>query len=429
MKQKIFFLTIFLWTTNLFSQGYLDVIRPFYGMSGASGAESGALPVSRTQSNALLGNPALLSYAGRSFFAADLSIDQIEGNSVFNSSQSDHINEQGLSFNSLTYIYPVPVYRGAWVWGFNLQPVNSFSGIQEFRGMDTDDGLEYQYTHRNRSAGSLYALTAGTSFLYTMNTSLGFSLSYLSGENSYDKVYQEFDSNDFFLYDEYLDSLHFSPQYRGFSVRLGLSSELTDAIRAGATIEFPSRLSVTESSSQDVTEWFDDGSKDILLQESRSALEYVVWGPWRIGTGLGFSVDPLEVSVNYRFHSYTSSSMRSNLIDTQGNSLDPIVDDEIKQSIQDVHEFSAAMLWSLTPLDISFAANIKNDPLNYRLDNIIRMDTGIAYHFSSGLGFTFAFRNEQWQSDLDHFSFDSSERSVEVQNSFSKFLFGIKYFL
>ncbi|MCF7823994.1 MAG: hypothetical protein K9N35_07440 [Candidatus Marinimicrobia bacterium] len=431
MQTKRFFLTALLTTATLFSQSYLDIIRPFYGMSGVSGAESGILPAASTTSNAVLGNPALLSYAEKGFVALDLGYDQFAGTSVFNTDKSDQISSGGIRFNSLSYIYPVPVYRGAWVWGFNLQPVYSFSSIQEFSGLDTDpdSDLEFTYARRNRESGSLYAFTAGTSFLMSINTSLGFSVSFLNGSNSYDKIYYENDSNDFFLFTEYLDSLHFAPQYRGFSARLGLSSELSDAIRVGVSLEFPSRLSVTEASSQDIMESFDDGSDTLWQGDERSALEYVVWGPWRIGTGIGFTVDPLEVSVNYRFHSYTTSSMKSNLINSEGNSLDPIVDAQIKQSVQNVNEFSASIQWSMSPIDLTFAASLRNDQLNYRLDNIIRMDTGLAYHFSSGLGLTIAFRKEQWMSDLNHALSDNSERKIEVQNSFSKIQFGIKYYL
>ena len=78
---------------------------------------------------------------------------------------------RGLSFNSLTYIYPVHVYRGAWVWGFNLQPINSFNRISQFGDYDPDNDFYYYY--RQRETGSLYALTAGTSFLATMNTFTG----------------------------------------------------------------------------------------------------------------------------------------------------------------------------------------------------------------------------------------------------------------
>jgi len=70
-----------------------------------------------------------------------------------------------------------------------------------------------------------------------------------------------------------------------------------------------------------------------------------------------------------------------------------------------------------------------NDPLNYRFDNIIRMDAGIGYQFRSGLGFTLALRNEQWQSDLNHILESNVERSVDVENSFSNIQFGLKYIL
>ncbi|NQV13896.1 hypothetical protein HQ531_00455 [bacterium] len=429
MKTRLVLFTLILWAGNLFAQNYLDVIRPFRGMSGKSGAESGIIPAAMVASNALLGNPALLSYTEKAFIAADLSFDQVQGTSVFNSTIRSNPQEQGISFNSLTYIFPVRVYRGAWVWGFNLQPVNSFTTTSKFSDFDSQSGDEFQYSYRFQETGNLYAYSIGSSFLVTMNTSLGFAVSYLSGKNSFSKVYEETNPYDLFNFDRYIDSLHFSPKYSGFAGRIGLLSELSETLNLGISLELPSRISVTESSSLDVIEWLENGEKLVLVDDSRSALEYAVWGPWRIGAGLGFTSDPLGASVNYRFHSYRTSFLTGNLLAADGRNLEVQVDEEINEHVQDVHEFSASMLWSMDPLMLTFAASLMNDPLNYRFDNIIRLDLGIGYQHSSGIGLTLAYRNEQWQSDLNHVLDSGVERAVEVENNFAKFQFGIKYVL
>lgn len=428
MKSRIFILVLLLWVGNLFAQNYLDVIRPFRGMTGGSGAESGVAPATMAGNNALLGNPALLSYNEKAYLAFDLSFDQVSGSSVFNSTIWEKPQERGLSFNNLSYIYPVHVYRGAWVWGVSLQTVNSFSSVSEFSDFDPDGDFYYRY--QNQETGNLTALTLGSSFLATMNTSLGFAVNFLAGENSLTKTYQETDPQDLYTFNRFVDSLHFVPQYRGFGARVGLLSELSETINLGVSVEFPSRISVSETSSRDSIEWFDNGIKDIIAQDTYSALEYTVWGPWRLGLGLGFTADPLEASVNYRFHSYRTTALTGDLFDPiSGGSLDAIIDEEIGTYIQNVHEFSASLLWALDPLKLSFAASLMNDPLNYRLNNIVRMELGVVYQLSSGLGFTLALRNEQWQSDLNHILGSGVERSVEVENNFSKFQFGIKYIL
>ncbi len=430
-------ITLLLWAGNLVAQNYLDVIRPFQGMDGKAGAESGMVPAAMVESNALLGNPALLSYSEKAYLAFDISIDQVAGTSVFNSTIWEKPQEQGLNFNSLTYIYPVHVYRGAWVWGVSLQSVKSFSSISEFGDFDPDDDFYYQY--HNQETGALSALTVGSSFLVTMNTSLGFAVNYLRGENSMIKVYQETDPHDIYTFDRFVDSLHFTPQYSGFGARFGLLSELTETLNLGISVEFPSRISVSESSGRDSIEWLDwDTSgmpyyplkKIIIAHETFSALEYTVWGPWRLGLGLGFVAAPLEASVNYRFHTYRTTALKGDILDPlSGNNLEAIIDEQISDNIQNVHEFSASLLWSLHPLELSFAASFMNDPLNYHLDNIVRMDLGVGYQLRSGLGFTWALRNEQWQSDLNHTLGSGVKRTVEVENNFSKLQFGIKYIL
>ena len=102
MKTRIIFITLLLWGMHAFSQDYLDVLRPFRGMRGISGAESGVIPASMGATNALMGNPALLSYNERTFFSVDLSYDQIVGTSVFNSTIRENPQDQALRFNGIT---------------------------------------------------------------------------------------------------------------------------------------------------------------------------------------------------------------------------------------------------------------------------------------------------------------------------------------
>ena len=428
MKNRIIFITMLLWAVNLFSQNYLDVIRPFRGMRGISGSESGVIPASMGANNALMGNPAVLSYNERAFFSADLSYDQVTGKSVLNSTVWENLQDQQLRFNSLTYIKPVQVYRGAWVWGVNLQRINSFSSISQFNDFDPDEDFYYKYLYQE--SGDLYALTVGTSVLVTMNTSLGYAVSYLTGKNSFSKLYEETDPQDMYTFNRFVDSLQFSPSYHGFGARVGLLSEVSENLNLGISIELPSRISVDESASRDSTEWYDDGTQQIFSHDKWSGLEYTTWGPWRLGLGLGFVASPFEASINYRYHKYSSVFLRSDLYDSEtGESLERLVDEQVSKYVQDVHEFSASLLWALDPLTLSFAATLMNDPLNYRFDNIIRMDMGVGYQLRSGIGFTLALRNEQWQGDLNHTLESSVKRSVDVENSFSNIQFGLKYIL
>jgi hypothetical protein len=429
MKTRILILTIFLWGMQVFGQSYLDVVRPFYGMRGASGAESGIVPVSAARSNAVLGNPALLSFSDQSFFSMDVSVDQISGASIFQAEQTDLEKDQNVRFNNMSYIYRVPVYRGAWVWGVNLQPVRSFNSIESYSGVDMDSGSEFNYSYLRQSTGSIYALSIASSFLWTRNTSLGFGISLLTGRNEHLEVYRERDALDIFIFENYLDSLSLKPSYRGFSARMGVVSDLSDAIRFGLSLDFPTRLSVTESSIQQQIESYDDGSEAILYEGSFPRIEYSLWGPWRLGIGMAFMVNPLSVSVNYRYHTYSTSMMSSSLLDAQDNDLDDIIDGQVSRYIRDVHEYSASVNWMMTPLNITFATTVQNHPLNSILENIFRVDAGLGYQLTPKVEMTTAFRSMSWQSDLDHELSSGITRNVEVKNNFIQLQVGFKYYL
>lgn len=424
-------MAILLWIMPLSAQSYLDVIRPFYGMRGTSGAENGVYPVSRAQSNAVLGNPALLSYTERGFYSMDISLDLVGGTSIYAAQKSDPEQFQRVRINSVSYIYPIRVYRGAWVWGFNLQPIHSFNGIQSFSGVDTDvdTGLDFQYSHLESSSGNLYALSMATSFLWKRNTSIGIGASLLTGKNEYQDVYRDFDHLDVFYYDNYLDSTRIAPTYLGGSVRMGLTSDLSDNLRFGASIGFPSKISVAEASSQYETQSYDNGTDTVFYEDNIARLDYSLWGPWELGLGIGFIVKPLSVSVNYNFISYSTSSMVSSLLDTAGNELDPIVAADISKYIQDVHEYSAALNWMLYPLELSLGASVRNSPIVENSDKIFRMNMGIGYQLHHNVGITFAIRTLSWQSKLDHGPFSTDLPLVEVENTFSQMQLGVKYLL
>ena len=436
MKKIILSAVLMAWALSGFGQNYLDVLRPYTGMTGSSGVESGGNPLGGSGSSSLTGNPALLSYADKSFISFDLSYDQVQGSSVFNNSVWDKVEKNGLKFNSLTYIHPVRVYRGAWVWGVNIHPISSYSSISQFSNSDRESDFpitvpaDFQYRIHAEETGDLYAYTIGTSFLATMNTSIGFALSILNGHNESNLSYFETDALNNFPddYSEYLDSLHFAPEYWGIGARVGLSTMLSEVLQLGASIELPTRISVKENSSRFQTEWFDDGHQEIYTNLNRKGLEYAIAGPWRLGIGLGFVNEPLRASINYRFHGYSGISFSGDVVDPDtGDEVAPVIADELKSKVQNVNEFSAALQWALTPITLSFAGSIMNDPLTYHLNNLVRLDTGIGYQFASGLVLTLAYRSEQWQGDLDHTLDDESTRHVEVENTFSKFQFGIKY--
>jgi hypothetical protein len=426
MKKIILMLALSAWAVAGFGQNYLDVLRPFRGMEGRSAAESGVIPAAYGGSNALTGNPAVLSYVDKAFLGFDISLDQVRGNSIYNNTIWDQTKSSGLRFNSLTYVHPVRVFRGAWVWAVNIHPVRSYSSSSQFSDMDPDGDFNYRKSVEEQ--GDLYAYTIGTAFLATMHTSLGMSFSVLNGHNESSRVWGESDPLDLYTFDTYVDSLHFEPEYWGVSARVGLSTELTDLLHLGASVEFPSRISITEKSSHYEADFNDDGTTTVYTDEDRADLDYAVWGPWRLGVGLGFVNRPLSASINYRYHSYATIGFVGNLENPDtGEDIRTQIDGEVDDYIQNVNEFSVSLEWDLRPITLSVAGSMMNDPLTYHLNNILRLDTGLSYQFASGLGFTMAYRSEQWQTGLDHETDAGDARSIDVENLFSKIQLGFKY--
>ncbi len=89
--------------------------------------------------------------------------------------------------------------------------------------------------------------------------------------------------------------------FTGFSVRVGLSAELTSALRAGLTIETPTWYSVNEETSFRLLTAFDDGFSDVYGDDAgeraeRRPFEYDIRTPWRFGAGLSAEIGGLRLS-------------------------------------------------------------------------------------------------------------------------------------
>lgn len=418
-----------LFSTTLPAQDYLDALRPFMGMQGSSGAESGITPASTAPSTALLGNPANLTSSSQTYFGLGLSYDQTSSTSIHNSQLSEPDNFSNFRLNNLTYLYAVPVFRGAWVWAVNLQPVVLLNGTQTFAGTDTDNGAEFSYRESERSQGSIYALSAGTAVLWTERTSVGLAVSMLMGQNTYQSVRRETDPLDNFFFTTYTDSSTTQPTYRGFSLRAGLSTRLNAALHLALSLELPAYISVSENSNSIEVETQDTGVSLTLSESHFTDLVYSLLGPWRAGLGAGFTASNMEVSVNYVYHGFSHITMNSKLLNSTGGSLDDDVNAQVGAQLQDVHELAAGLSWSQGPLATSLAARVYNHPRVVNLDMQLRLDAGVEYALNSDLILLFAYRNTQWGTNLDHSLASGTLRSVDVQNTLSLFQFGVKYIL
>jgi long-subunit fatty acid transport protein len=117
----------------------------------------------------------------------------------------------------------------------------------------------------------------------------------------------------------------------GFGLRFGLSAEVAPSVRAGLTIETPTWYSIDETSSIRLQTNFDNGDRFLYGDDAdedvgRTAFDYDVRTPWRLGGGLSVQIDDLRLLADAVFVDWT----RLQLDDNTGGNLFEVENDLIE---------------------------------------------------------------------------------------------------
>lgn len=109
----------------------------------------------------------------------------------------------------------------------------------------------------------------------------------------------------------------FESNFTGFNLRVGLSADVSPAIRVGLTAETPTWNSVREDFTDAIIQtrfldgktlaYGDDPSEDV----GQGTFDYDVRTPWRLGAGLAYDNDRLRVSADLEFLDWSNLELDS----------------------------------------------------------------------------------------------------------------------
>lgn len=440
---KIFCALCTLLLSSTLAQNYLDAVRPFWGMSGGSAARATGDMVGVFDTEALLQNPAALTYVTRSFAQVDGSFDHVKGRTLLSSAYLqqnyfDSLSESQFRFNQVSVAVPVNVYRGSWVWAGGIQPVTIFDRKGQFSFWDADPSQLVNRKYTLFEEGSLYAASLGTAVLFTKELSLGLSGSYLFGSNIYSNAYSEEDTDHLYTFARYLDSLGIKADYKGWNLKGGFVLQFPNELLLGGSVETPGLLTVEESSEHLEMELMDDGQPSDY-DNDQTRIKYELTGPWRLSCGASFKYAPLYFSLGYRYHTYANMSFKSNLIESATDSayIDTRINANISTKLRSTGELLASMRYFADGGFLQVGLSSQAQPIKTYSDDIFRLDVN--------LGFT-PTPNYEYSLGLQYYTFNASSISVkalihddtedftvsiptDTKHSVTRFMFGIKFYL
>ncbi len=308
--------------------------------------------------SALYWNPAGLAQAQMGEFSFGLSYFTPQDVSTFFGNQTtDHNNATNL--NSLGFVLPVPVRRGAFSIAFGYTRQSNFTSGMSFSGYNPNssiiqtwapDGKPYpaditlaeelqlatvdtvrgvfvspikgnvQQSGTVTESGGLNNWMFGGAMDVGQNLSLGITLTYVSGSYRYDRSYKEQDPRLVHLYPYDLSELdvtdYIDDNISGFNAKFGLMYREPNKYRIGFTIKTPTAFSIDESFGTRATSVF--RSADLSgnntygpYDGNNGSSKYDVTTPWVFGASASVIIQNLVLSGEAEYTDWTTTQFEN----------------------------------------------------------------------------------------------------------------------
>lgn len=250
-----------------------------------------------------------------------------------------------------------------------------------------EGGTQFRQVGDVQESGAIREINLGGSVEAAEDVHVGVGLNIHTGTYELRDVFEEIDdlnendgSGNTVAFNRLRLTRRFETELAGFSMRFGLSTQISSRLRAGVTIETPTWYSLTERSSFQLQTVFDDGFSDTYGDQAgenagRTEFEYRLRTPWRFGMGLTATISSLQVSGDVMFVDWTQMELQDGNFDLEND----IISDEFVPVVQT----RLGLEYDLSPLQLR--AGVAYHPAPISLSDLSSSPLGGSSFFGSGV--------------------------------------------
>ncbi|MCF8241874.1 MAG: outer membrane protein transport protein [Melioribacteraceae bacterium] len=388
MKLKIVFVSMMIIGLVSFvnAQNDNDVLRlsePGIGSSArALGMGNAYVAVSDDYSGAAF-NPAGLGLIRKMEMSGGLQYNSLGNESLFFGNTTDYSSSK-TGLNQFGFVFPFPTFRGSLVFSLGYNKIKDFNYAQKFDGYNNNSNSMIQYltgfnddvpfllglsypVYDNNTGDYLYDNTKINGQLNQSGTILkqgslnswslagaveiapelyvGATLNILSGDYSSNREYYEDDTKDVYPNSMLLDpaepatagfnTFYFNDflewELSGWDLKVGLLYQLRNNFRFGASIKFPSSITIDELYYVDgYSDFESSGGFELDPQSISSEIEYKVKTPFEFTAGFSANFYSLIVSAQAQLIDYTQMEFTEGLTPTDVSQINKDIKDNYK---------------------------------------------------------------------------------------------------
>ncbi|MCR4418127.1 MAG: outer membrane protein transport protein [Ignavibacteria bacterium] len=446
MKSKILVFVLFL-TSILSAQNFNDALRLSfqpYGIGARALGMGGAFIGVSDDYTATAYNPAGLFQLKRMEFHGGINYLSYDNNTTFFGNQST-FNTSSVKLTDLGFVFPFPVIRGSLVFAFGFNRSNNFNDALAFEGFNdtttsmikallgrgdvsyllylTDSTGDYTPINgRLYQSGSILSSGSVNNWVFSgaievaKNLSIGATIGIVSGEFERNRDYSEEDVNN--IYDSRIRTDPVDPrtadfelfrlqetlkwELTGFAAKLGLMYRVSDMMRFGTTIKFPTIYTIKEHYLVDGYSRFGTGFSADIDPPLESKIEYEIWSPFEFGVGFSVSKFGLTISGDMNLIDYTQMEFKGlSPSKTARNNRD------IKQLFKSVMDYNLGAEYNILQSGLRLRAGyfVKNSPFKDDPSDFNRkyLTLGIGYITPEGFSLDLAYVRGTWKNIGDNY--------------------------
>lgn len=230
--------------------------------------------------------------------------------------------------NSLGLAYKFPTTQGNFVLSFGYNRFKDLENFMYFSGYSNqsnglefeleDDNGDYAYypfdtdvqrTEQITQDGNLGAWSIGGGMMLSENFALGLTINFYSGSSHYvfdffqddvDNLYTSYPAN----YESYELHQRIDSEFSGWGVKLGSIYHLSEHLRLGFTVDFPSTVNVLENYGSSDGLYFDDGFASEYDDEP-GEWEYDIQYPFKFSGGVALDLNLLMLAGSFEYRDWS----------------------------------------------------------------------------------------------------------------------------
>lgn len=369
-------------------------------------------------------NPAGLGSIDKTGFYTELSHLQFSNDALYMGNLTS--NNQGLTkLKSLGFVMPLPTSQGSFVIAGGFNRVLDYDDHLYFEGfgdisndigfeIEDDNGDIYFYpfdqgVYRQeevRSEGSLRQWSLGGAIDLSPNFTIGLTTSLVHGKEKYNFAFSQFDDNNIYYefpgdFDEYTVNQYLQSDYYALNLKLGGMVNLTNMLRVGGVITFPSTYYVEESWSDSDNLYFDDGSDDPI--EDSGNFDYHVKTPFIFDAGIAFTNKLITLSASARYRDWSQTRFEVSEYELDDQDYRSIVNENnsLARDYDQVLEYRLGGEVTLPGLNTKLRTGytLIPSPLRDSNDDRATYSAGISFKVDKNVSLDFSYLKRDWTRD------------------------------